>query len=873
MPRRFIESSPIRTTLGSPFLASLLVATGLLLQGQWQFADAAAPRIDAPFVSYTVGSGPSCVAAGNFDGVSPPDLAVANQSGNSVSILLARGGGSFNEKVDYPVGGLAPLSVAIADLNGDGRQDLVTANGSSSNVSVLLGNGDGTFAAPSTFAVGLSPISVAIDNLDADAKPDLAVANNMGSSISILLGNGDGTFQPKTDYATGTNPNFVAIARLNSGAALDLVTANAGANTVSVLLGNGDGTFGLKSDMPSGGSMPRWVAVGDYTGDGAADLAVANEGTGAPGTAGIGILIGNGTGSFIDAWGAPYATDGAPTSVALGDLDGDGKLDLVATNSMAQSVAVRFRYPSPNPPPPYFYASPIPSDFDFGGGRTPSCAALADLSGDGRLDIVVVNRNFDAVTLLFNHQTGGSTSAWFEGGHSYPLDGIALGCAIGQLDGVGPPDVAVAMYFGTMPTDYVATLLMNGDGTLGSVHATETAPGPNSIAIGSLNGSPPPDLAVSCVSGSPPNMSILPGNGDGTFGARSDLSIGGDCWSVAMGDLDGDGDSDLAGTVGAGVGILLGHGDGTFAAAVYYPSGVVTAASDGIAIGQLDGSGPPDLAVANLNDNTVSGLPGIGSGAFGPYTSYAVGLDPYWVAIGDFNGDGNSDIATADYGSNAVSVLIADGLGSFSRAVPYATGGSPNWIAVGDMDGDGNQDLVTANVGGDGSVTVLPGHGDGTFGLKVDFGTGRVDLGTGQFLGGYSVAIGDLNSDGRSDLAVTASTPGRVLLLSGLGPTASGVAGEGAPPAQVRLAARPNPGAGSATFSFSLPKAGRVRLEIFDVAGRLVATPLNSEREAGPVNVAWTGRGRDGTPLASGVYIVRLNVAGEETSRKIVWAR
>lgn len=841
------------------FLPLLFTLTG--------FARAGVPRLDAPYVSYLVGLNPDQVAVGDLDGKGPPDLVVTNRSGNSISVLLAQGGGVYGEKIDRAVG-LQPAGVAVGDFNGDGLADVVTANVGSSTASVLLSAGNGTFGAAPTLSPGGGLRSVAVADLNGDGRLDLCFTRGSVSLLAVMLGNGNGTFQPKVDYTTGAGSDFVALGLLNSDGFIDAVTANSTANTVSVLLGNGNGTFASKADFPSGGGVPVWVAIADFSGDGKADLAVANRGN----PSGVGILLGNGVGSFIDAYGTPYVVDGAPYSVALGDLNGDGRPDLVTANRETNTVAVRYRM---FPFPPYFDGGPVPGDFDFGAGMGPTAPVLADLSGDGRCDIATVSNIGNNVTLLFNHARPSNLS-WFEGGQSFTVDGFAMGCAIGQLAGGGPPGIAVAVSNGAAPESYVATMLMNGDGSFGSLHLTETAPSPYSIAIGTFDASAPADLAVSTVPGLGPHaVTTLKGNGDGSFGMRQDLAIAGDCWSVASADLNGDGFQDLAGTSGDHVAIFLGNGDGTFDSPVYYTSGGV--APDGIAIGQLNGVGGLDVAVVNLLSGTMCVLFGNGDGTLGAPTSYPVGASPEWVAIGDFNEDGALDIATVGSGSGAVSVLLNTGSGSFAAAVSYPTGNPLSWIAIGDLDADGHQDIVTANPGGEeyhAGVTVFPGRGNGTFANRVHFGTGRYDVSTAQFPGGYSVAIGDLNADGRADLAVPIiGTPSRVLVLFGQGPTVSAVAEQVTKPTGLRLATMPNPAIQNATFTFDAPRACHARLDVFDVSGRLLATPLDAYVPSGLRKVEWKGQRSDGTAVASGVYCARLQLEGRQRRSKFIWMR
>ncbi len=346
--------------------------------------------------------------------------------------------------------------------------------------------------------------------------------------------------------------------------------------------------------------------------------------------------------------------------------------------------------------------------------------------------------SYVAVLILCVLSTTTTEAQLFDPSVEYGADDGTTSVVIGDLDGDGRPDLAVANWV----SDNVSVLLGNGDETFQVAVNYEVGISPQSIAIGDLDGDSYLDLTVANVDSD--NVSVLLGNGDGTFQAAVNYGVGNDPRSVAIGDLDGDSNPDLAvanNYFSNDVSVLLGNGDGTFQTAVNYGVGSYPIS---VAIGDLDGDSYLDLAVANTQSDNASVLLGNGDGTFQAAVNYGVGDLPQSVALGDLDGDSYLDLTVANFVSNNVSVLLGNGDRSFQAAVNYVVGSNPFSVAIGDLDGDSYPDLTVANGGSD-NVSVLLGNGDGSFQAAVNYVAGDVPS---------SVALGDLDGDSHLDLAV-----------------------------------------------------------------------------------------------------------------------
>jgi hypothetical protein len=350
-----------------------------------------------------VGASPGSIVIADLNSDGKMDLAVANGGSRNVTIMLGDGTGGFKQAAGSPfAAGDEPTDVAVGEINGDGKVDLVIANHGTKYVTVLLGDGCGGFApapnSPFTVKSDPHPHGVALADFNGDKKLDIVVDDWQNSNVTVLFSNGkDGFLSPGVSFAVGKMPyHKVRAADVNGDGKPDIITTNFRGNNATVLLGDGRGSFTQAAGSPFATTdSPFYLAVSDMNGDGKPDLVIANySGQGSdPSDDGVNVLLGDGRGGFRLMSGSPFPTTGrASGALAVGDINGDRVPDVAVANGVSNNVTVLLGSGS----------GTLSPGSTLSVGREPFAIAVGDLNSDGKADIVTANSGDNDVTVLLS---------------------------------------------------------------------------------------------------------------------------------------------------------------------------------------------------------------------------------------------------------------------------------------------------------------------------------------------------------------------------------------------------------------------------------------------------------------------------------------
>jgi hypothetical protein len=588
-----------------------------------------------------IGSRPTALEVADLDGDSHLDVVVTNTGGfqNTVTVAIGFGDSTFVEfRPGIDVGGL-PGELELADFDGDGIRDVAVVSTNEASLAVLLGLGSrpSFFSAPRpAIAVGRAPVDVTSADLNGDGDLDLVTANEEieGSpgTISVLLGAGNGNFVRVDHEPTVEGPRdligelgtaFVVVVDINRDQIPDILALNRTSESVSIFLGEGDGTF----DIPTVQAVPGFqhFAVGDVDGDGNVDLAGALVNVDS-----VAVSLGNGDGTFGPA--DTYLVGSAPIRVALHDVTDNGSLDIVAANSRSQDVSVLQGN----------------GDGTFAAARTyvadaePRRLNFGDFDEDGILDIAVVSEGDQGATVAVLR---GRPGGMFLAAEDLRVDGAPTDLRVGDINGNGFADLA-----GVTESGSLFIFSSRGSDGLGARQTIPVGGRTRGLSVVDLNGDLRLDVVVSDFDNG--ELAVLRGRPDGTVAVISRLAVGPDPSAVATGDFNGDGRIDLAtALVEAGeVAVLLQTSNGSFMAARRSPSTLTTqrAAPIDLQVIDADCDGRDDLVVTNNAINTVAVLRSTGNGLFtisNEIDPLLVGDLPDAILVADFDSDGREDFA------------------------------------------------------------------------------------------------------------------------------------------------------------------------------------------------------------------------------------
>jgi len=733
-----------------------------------------------PYVRFASGIVPTSAILTDLDQDGKPDMVVANTNSSSIAIyknISVKGtidSNSFAAKIDISVGQLYPVAVVAGDLNGDGKPDLVVSYaGYNGMVFGVFHNtstaGNISFDAAVNFTANGQPGSLTIADIDHDGKPDLVALTTNSSKVNTL------TVFKNTSAAGVINSSSFATS-------IDII-----ANTTATAL-----------------------TVGDMDSDGKPDIILLSA------TGNNISLLRNISSAGNIAFGAnvDFATGTSPSQLAIGDLDGDGKPDVVVTNVTDGTISV-YLNKSQNG---NFTASSLAPKVDFGTSNSPTLLNISDMDGDGKPDILAVNGTDGSISIFHNTTTAGVINASsFDVKADIPaqdakqVPALLDSFCLGDIDGDGKPDMVVV-------TDYVAVYHNNpqfvpvisgispANGPVGT-SATITGKNFNPVAANNIVSFGPVKAKVSSASATQLSVIIPAGASYGPisvvntdseltgysatpfiptftskhaissldFDPKVDLSVSGQISGLSFSDVDGDGKPDM---------VVSNLNNGYFYASVYRnisTTGSIAASSfaanadfktEGapgpIIMEDINGDGKPDMMVLNKNNGTVSYLQNnCTPGTINFATLVDVGGDSYptGISIADLDGDGRPDllvVSATSYTSTPLEIsqnISSGGKIAFDREVLYDNGKQHQAICVGDIDGDGKPDVILGNT--DNTLSILQNNsvnGNIILSAPIDMPSVTASI--------SFIKLADINGDGKPDLIIgytDASTKSNVI--------------------------------------------------------------------------------------------------------------
>lgn len=716
------------------------------------------------------GDKPRAVVITDLDADGQPDLAAARSFTDDKLITLRNtsAGGllSFSDGPLISVNSMRALSLEAADLTGDGKPELLVVGGNT-NYIIMVPNtsipGTISFGPQSTVSTGIGPMALAVQDLDADGLADVVTANsNLGnSSVSVLKNASSGGslgFNSPINYSTAVPVTKIAIADIDNDGKPDIVILMKDLNAAGIYKNTsipGSISFAARIDVPVL-YTPEALAVGDLDGDGKSDLAITKNSS--PANA-VSIFRNTSTpGSISFAAGIDYAAGTAPLAIAINDLNGDAKPELAVTNTNVDSVSIL-----PNGSTPGSILFLPKTQLYLAGG--PVHIAIGDMDVNGKPDIVTANINANTFSVLRNLGKSPVINSF-----TPALAGPGATVTIRGTNLFGASNVSfggtAAASFTVVNSTTIQAVVANG--ASGAISVTtpfgynllQGFSFTNEFTLSSFTPASGPVGSQVTIAGA--NFS---GNAAGNivyFGDVRATVVNATTTSLTVTVPAGASHKPLTVTTNGLIrytkpfivtfpGAVYNLSPNNFQQQLDIPTGVHAYK---LASGDLDGDGKADLVVTNSGVNTFSILRNTGSQSatgFAPKADVATGSDPRGILIEDLDGDGMLEVALVNYGSNTISVYrntSTSGSISFAAPVDMVTGSGPQSLSAADIDGDGKPELVTANNLGSSVSVFQNASSPGTINFSAQ---PAITIGNAP----YSVCLSDYNGDGKPELAVT----------------------------------------------------------------------------------------------------------------------
>jgi hypothetical protein len=595
------------------------------------------------------------------------------------------------------------------------------------------------------------PYAVTVADFNNDQRLDIAVANFGTNNIGIFLGTGNGSFSSQKIFSTrSSRPRSIAADDFNRDTLIDIAVANYGTNDIGIFLGDGTGNFlnwtTFSTDFDS---IPYSLAIADLNHDGRLDIAVANFGT-----SNVGIFLGYGNGSFADQTIFNLDPNSNPNALTLTDLNNDTHIDIIVVCSNTNEVAILLGIGNG-----FFFLS---KKYSIGSDSLPLSVVTSDFNKDNKTDIAVATYNAPSVSLFYGQGNGtfADQMIFYTSEDSHPFSIVS-----GDFNNDTESDIAIVNYDYNY-IDLVLTYRNYSFSELTPYFITDVDDNPSALAVGDLNNDGVTDIIVTNSVNN--NIKVFLANGDGSFSIytiNSSTTVSGPT-AVALGDFNRDNHLDIvvSNNGDQNIYIFIGYGNGTFSKYASYPTyGFIRPAT--VAVGDLNNDSRLDIVVVSSSNDKISILFGYGNGAFSNQSIYSADGDLNLTApcIADFNNDSRLDIIVLHTVSCNVGIFFGNSNGSFSYqiAFPVGFGTEARHIAIDDLNNDGQMDVVVS-IYNNYAIQVRLGCGNGSFISKATYSVGSSSPPVWS-------TIADWNNDKRLDIITSSPESLEIVVFFGYG--------------------------------------------------------------------------------------------------------